>query len=169
MLPEYEVYAVRYATVERRARENFLVQDLEDRPHAFDVEDVIGMVRRVHAVRARFHDGDAELAPGITLHRLRGHTRGLQAVRVHTARGWVVLASDATHFRANLQRRNPFPIVDDVAAMFAGYDRLLALADSSDHVIPGHDPEVLRRWPLHPADPDIACLHLAPLRPPEPG
>ena len=31
-MPEYEVHAIRYATVERRARENFLVQDFEDRP-----------------------------------------------------------------------------------------------------------------------------------------
>ena len=45
----------------------------------------------------------AQIAPGITVHRVGGHTRGLQVVRVHTRRGWVVLASDAAHFYANWQ------------------------------------------------------------------
>jgi glyoxylase-like metal-dependent hydrolase (beta-lactamase superfamily II) len=51
--------------------------------------------------RVVFHDGVSELAPGITLHKVGGHTRGLQVVRVNTRRGWVVLASDAAHFYAN--------------------------------------------------------------------
>lgn len=130
---------------------------------AFDGEDVVALVRHVYAGRVRFHDGDATLAPGITLHRVGGHTRGLQVVRVSTERGWVVLASDATHFRANLESRNPFPIFVDLPAVLDGYDRLLELASSPDHVVPGHDPEVLRRYPLHPAGGgEIACLHVAP-------
>ena len=128
--------------------------------HAFDGEDVVGMVRQLFAGRVCFHDGDAELAPGITLHRIGGHTRGLQVVRVSTKRGWVVLASDATHFYANLEQRNPFPIFVDLQAMLDGYDRLLDLAHSPDHVIPGHDPDVLRQYPLLPASQgEIACLH----------
>lgn len=132
--------------------------------HAFDAEDVAGMVRRVYAGRVRFHAGDATLAPGVTLHRIGGHTRGLQVVRVTTARGPIVLASDAAHFRANLERRNPFPIFVDLQAVLDGYDRLLELAPSLDHVIPGHDPLVLRRFP-RPAggQPDVACLHQQPV------
>jgi glyoxylase-like metal-dependent hydrolase (beta-lactamase superfamily II) len=130
---------------------------------AFDGEDVAALVRQVHGGRVQFHDGDATLGPGISLHRIGGHTRGLQVLRVSTERGWVVLASDATHFAANLQTRNPFPIFVDLQAMLEGYDRLLALASSPDHVVPGHDPEVLRRYPLHPAGQgEIACLHAAP-------
>ncbi|GAC1343997.1 MAG: N-acyl homoserine lactonase family protein [Myxococcales bacterium] len=259
-LPAFEVYALRYATVERRARDNFLVQDFADRPmpmdyfvwairgggkvvvvdtgfaapaaaqrgrrllrspaqalaalgidaaavqdvvithlhydhagnlglfpqarlhlqeaeiaHAtgrfmahpranqpFDVEDVAGMVRRIYAGQVRFHAGEAELSAGITLHRLGGHTQGLQVVRVHTARGWVVLASDAAHFRANLVLRNPFPIFHNLGEVLEGYDRLRALADSPAHIIPGHDPEVLRQFPPLPGHPEIACLHLVP-------
>jgi len=130
--------------------------------HAFEVEDVVAMVRKVHAGRVRFHDGDAELAPGITLHRIGGHTAGLQVVRVHTGRGWVVLAADAAHYYGNLDG-NPFPLVHDVAAMLEGHRRLGELADSPDHIVPGHDPLVLERYPRHPAGPeDIACLHLEP-------
>jgi len=114
---------------------------------AYEVEDVVGMVRRVFAGRVRFHDGDAEIAPGVSLHLIGGHTMGLQVVRVATRRGWVVIASDASHFYANMEQVRPFPIVYSVADMVEGYDRLRALADSPAHIIPGHDPLVLERYP----------------------
>ena len=72
---------------------------------------------------------------------------GLQAVRVWTRRGWVVLASDASHFYANMEQTRPFPIVASVIDMVQGYTRLRSLADSVDHIIPGHDPQVLVRYP----------------------
>ena len=114
---------------------------------AYEVEEVVGMVRRAYAGRVRFHDGDAELAPGISLHLIGGHTMGLQVVRVATRRGWVVVASDASHFYANMEQARPFPIVYSVADMVEGYGRLRELADSPAHVIPGHDPLVLERYP----------------------
>jgi glyoxylase-like metal-dependent hydrolase (beta-lactamase superfamily II) len=114
---------------------------------AFEVEDVVGMVRRVYAGRVCFHDGDAEIAPGVSVHLIGGHTMGLQVVRVATRRGWVVLASDASHFYANMEQARPFPIVFSVADMVEGYRRLRELADSPGHIIPGHDPLVLERYP----------------------
>jgi glyoxylase-like metal-dependent hydrolase (beta-lactamase superfamily II) len=114
---------------------------------AFDVEDVVGMVRQTYAGRVRFHDGDAEIHPGISLHLIGGHTLGLQVVRVRTRRGWLVLASDATHFYANLEQARPYPIVWSVPDMLAGYRRVRELADSPQHIIPGHDPLVLERYP----------------------
>jgi glyoxylase-like metal-dependent hydrolase (beta-lactamase superfamily II) len=114
---------------------------------AYEVEDVVGMVRRVYAGRVRFHDGDAEIAPGVSAHLIGGHTMGLQVVRVATRRGWVVIASDASHFYANMEQVRPFPIVYSVADMVQGYGRLRALADSPAHIIPGHDPLVLERYP----------------------
>lgn len=114
---------------------------------AFDVEDVVGMVRNVYRGRVRFHDGDAELLPGLSVHLIGGHTKGLQVVRIATRRGWLVLASDASHFYANMEQSRPFPIVYSVADMVEGYDRLRQLAQSPAHIIPGHDPEVLRRYP----------------------
>ena len=119
---------------------------------AYDVEDVVGMVRRAYAGRVRFHDGDAELHPGVSLHLIGGHTLGLQVVRVRTRRGWVVLASDASHFYANMEQERPFPIVWSVADMVAGYRRLGALADSRAHIIPGHDPLVMERYPAASQD-----------------
>jgi glyoxylase-like metal-dependent hydrolase (beta-lactamase superfamily II) len=114
---------------------------------AFEAEDVAGMVRRVYEGRVRFHDGDAEIMPGVSLHRVGGHTMGLQVVRVATRRGAVVLASDASHFYANMEQVRPFPIVWSVAEMVDGYRRLGELAESPAHIIPGHDPLVLQRYP----------------------
>jgi glyoxylase-like metal-dependent hydrolase (beta-lactamase superfamily II) len=115
--------------------------------HAFDVEDVVAMVRRAYGGRVAFHDSDEELAPGISVHFVGGHTMGLQMVRVWTKRGWVVLASDASHLYANMEQERPFPIVYNVADMLAGHKRAYALAASRRHVIPGHDPLVLKRYP----------------------
>ena len=114
---------------------------------AYEVEDVVGMVRRVYEERVRFHDGDEEIAPGISLHLIGGHTMGIQVVRVATRRGWVVLASDASHFYANMEQTRPFPIVWSVADMVDGYRKLQRLAASPAHIIPGHDPLVLERYP----------------------
>ena len=114
---------------------------------AYEVDEVVGMVRQVYAGRVRFHDGDVELVPGLSLHRIGGHTMGLQVVRVWTRRGWVVLASDATHFYANMEETRPFPIVFHIGDMVQGYRRLRELADSERHIVPGHDPLVMTRYP----------------------
>ena len=74
--------------------------------------------------RESISDGDTEFAPGIQLVHIGGHTAGLQAVRVHTERGWVVLASDASHYYANLHKESPFPIVFHVGDMLEGYRKL---------------------------------------------
>ena len=72
---------------------------------------------------------------------------GLQVVRVATRRGWMVLASDASHFYANMEEGRPFPIVWSVADMMDGYERMRGLAASREHIIPGHDPLVMQRYP----------------------
>jgi glyoxylase-like metal-dependent hydrolase (beta-lactamase superfamily II) len=129
----------------------------------FEVEDVVGAIRCIHGGRMRFHDGVAEIAPGVTLHLVGGHSGGLQVVRVPTARGWVVLASDAAHLWANIRDRNPFPIIVDLPKMLEGYRTVEALAGGADHIIPGHDPLVRTRFPSLSGQPEIVCLHLPPV------
>ena len=133
---------------------------------AFRAEDVVSAVRHVHAGRVRFHDGSGAIAPGVTLHLVGGHTAGTQVVRVPTARGWVVLASDTTHLWANIRERNPFPIVADVTAMLEGYRQVESLADGPDHVIPGHDPLVRTRFPTLPGIPTSSASTCRPCREP---
>src|SRR5438128_1530958 len=113
----------------------------------FEEDDVVAMVRRVYRGRVVFHDGDEEIAPGLSVHHVGGHTMGMQIVRVNTRRGVVVLASDASHLYANIERGMPYPIAYNVAEVLEGYRRVYALASSREHVIPGHDPLVLSRYP----------------------
>jgi glyoxylase-like metal-dependent hydrolase (beta-lactamase superfamily II) len=115
--------------------------------HSFEVEDVCGIVRLNYARRVFFYDGDAELAPGITIHAAGGHSAGLQFVRVRTARGFVVLASDVSHFYENMASQRPFTTAFHIGEMLEGFDRLLALAPDESHIVPGHDPLVMKLYP----------------------
>jgi glyoxylase-like metal-dependent hydrolase (beta-lactamase superfamily II) len=115
--------------------------------HSFEVEDICGIVRLNYARRVMFYDGDAELAPGLTVHATGGHSAGLQCVRVRTRRGYVVLASDVTHFYENMASERPFTTAFHIGKMLEGYDRLLALAPDESHIVPGHDPLVMQLYP----------------------
>jgi len=119
----------------------------------FDLENTLEMVRRVYSEKAVFHKGDADLAPGLTLHRVGGHSAGLQILRVWTRRGWVVVASDASHLYANFEQGRCFPIVYNVAEMLEGFRLLYRLADSPEHIVPGHDPLVMKYYPA--ASPEL--------------
>jgi glyoxylase-like metal-dependent hydrolase (beta-lactamase superfamily II) len=114
---------------------------------SFEVEDVVGMVRLNFKGRVELHAGDVALAPGLSLHFTGGHTAGLQIVRVHTRRGWIVLASDAAHFYENIQTNRPFTTAFHLGDMIDAYRTVERLADSPDHIIPGHDPLVMRQYP----------------------
>ena len=94
--------------------------------------------------------GDRELVPGVTVHLVGGHTAGMQIVSVVTARGTVVLASDASHLQAHVVEDQPADVATDVVRMYAAFDRINELATSPDLIIPGHDPEVFQRFPAVP-------------------
>jgi glyoxylase-like metal-dependent hydrolase (beta-lactamase superfamily II) len=115
--------------------------------HSYEVEDVVGMVREVFKGRVVFHNGTDEIAPGVSLHHIGGHTPGVQSVRVHTRRGWVMLASDATHYYEHVEKGRIFPTMFNLGDALEGYDTLRKLAASPQHIIPGHDPLVMERYP----------------------
>jgi glyoxylase-like metal-dependent hydrolase (beta-lactamase superfamily II) len=121
--------------------------------HSFEPEDIVGMVRLNFGGRVVFHDGDEEIAPGVSLHFTGGHTAGLQVVRVHTRRGWMVLASDASHYYEHMRKNRVFPVAYHIADMLQAYRKVERLAESPDHIIPGHDPLVMQIYP--PAKPEL--------------
>lgn len=45
--------------------------------HPFEADDVTAMVRRIFEGRVAFHDGAAEIAPGLSVHLVGGHSKGL--------------------------------------------------------------------------------------------
>jgi glyoxylase-like metal-dependent hydrolase (beta-lactamase superfamily II) len=124
--------------------------------HSFEVEDVVGMVQLNYAGRVDFYNGAAELAPGIMVHPAPGHSMGLQFVRVHTRRGWVVVASDVTHFYENMESGRPFTTAVNVGDMLEAFGALGAHAPALDCIVPGHDPQVMARYPA--GSPDLAGI-----------
>ena len=130
----------------------------------FEVDDVCEMVRKIYGNQVHFVDGDEELVPGLSVHKIGGHSAGLMCVRVWTQRGWVVVASDCAHFYENIRERNPFVIVHNLGDMMNGYTTMEMLADSPDHIIPGHDPLVMEYYPAASQELEgiVARLDLSP-------
>lgn len=120
----------------------------------YAADDLKAMVDRIFAERLVWHEGDSTLAPGLQLLHIGGHCAGIQAMVVATARGPVVLASDAAVLYEGLETGRPFPAAFHVGDELAGYERLLGVAGSVDAIIPGHDPLVMARYPA--ALPDVA-------------
>ena len=58
-----------------------------------------------------------------------------------------MLASDSTHLYAHIEQGRVFPIVYSAGEVIDGYETLKKLATSMDHIVPGHDPQVLARYP----------------------
>jgi len=109
-------------------------------------EALARLVALNYADRVRIIDGDREVLPGIGLHRVGGHTPGLQIVTVQTARGTVVLTSDASHFYRNVEKRQPVQILADLPEMLAAFETIEALAGPERLIVAGHDPQVSERF-----------------------
>ncbi len=94
---------------------------------------------RVHLV-----DGDAQICPGISVHLLGGHTPGLQAVIVESGKDRVVLCCDAAYLYRNIETMTPPGLITNLAEAFHALDWVRTQKGT---ILPGHDPEVLVRFP----------------------
>jgi glyoxylase-like metal-dependent hydrolase (beta-lactamase superfamily II) len=120
---------------------------------SFEPDDVCGILRLNFDGRVVYHTGPAEIVPGISVVPTGGHSAGLQFVKVNTRRGVVVLASDVTHYYEHMETDRPYTTVLHVGDMLEAFDTLRAHAPSRDHIVPGHDPDVMRRYP--PPSPEL--------------
>ena len=114
---------------------------------SFEPDDVCGMVRLNFDGRVVYHNGPADILPGIRIVPTGGHSAGLQFVTVKTARGVVVLASDVTHFYENMESYRPFTTAVHVGEMLEAFDTRRAHAAVPELIVPGHDPLVMQRYP----------------------
>jgi glyoxylase-like metal-dependent hydrolase (beta-lactamase superfamily II) len=108
------------------------------------------------AHRVRIVEGDQDVLPGIRVHRVGGHTAGLQIVTVRTGRGTVVLTSDASHFYRNVETRQPVQIITSLPEMLVAFETIHALAGAERLIVAGHDPAVATRF--EPVEPGIIKL-----------
>lgn len=102
--------------------------------------------------RLRLVEGTLDLAPGIELIVVGGHTPGQLVAQVaidppEGGPGAVVLAADAVHFYEELERDRPFFVVADLADMYRGFDVLREMSeDPGRRLVAGHDAEVGKRF-----------------------
>jgi len=109
------------------------------------VDDICALVRYNYEGRVVFTDGEREIAPGVRVHKVGGHTAGMQIVTVRHAKGQAVVASDASHYYRNIEARIPFNTLHDLPGMYRAFDRISELASVKELILPGHDPLVLER------------------------
>jgi glyoxylase-like metal-dependent hydrolase (beta-lactamase superfamily II) len=116
-----------------------------------NVNALTGLVSLNYANRVRIVEGVQQVLPGIVVHRVGGHTAGLQIVTVETRRGPVVLTSDASHFYRNVETGQPVQIITSLPEMLTAFDTIQALAGPQQLIVAGHDPLVAERFkPLEP-------------------
>ena len=109
----------------------------------------IGLLEEAHrAGRVRLTEGTEQIVDGVTAIVVGGHSPGQQLTVVAGGAGDVVLTSDAVHFYEELELDRPFGVVADLEAMYGAYDLVKHLgAEPGATVVPGHDPEVMARFP----------------------
>jgi glyoxylase-like metal-dependent hydrolase (beta-lactamase superfamily II) len=89
-----------------------------------------------------------QVAPGVALTEVGGHTPGQAVVTIDGGPGRIVLASDAVHYYEELERDRPFTTVVDLADMYAAFDQIREMEqDAGTRVIAGHDPIVAKYFP----------------------
>jgi glyoxylase-like metal-dependent hydrolase (beta-lactamase superfamily II) len=123
-----------------------------------EVDDLELVLGRLDDGSAVAFDGGEMLAPGVVAVDLPGHTPGQAGLLVTTAGGPVLLASDAVHLYAEFDRRRPFAIFSDLEAMLGSYDVVTAAIDAGAQMVPGPDPEVVRRFPAVPGADGLALV-----------
>ena len=115
---------------------------------AYHSRDTKKLVELLYEERLKFYeDTVSTVAPGIEFHLIGGHSRGQLALRVHTSRGWVLLASDAVHLYDEVEFERPFAIFHDLQKMIDGYRKCFNIAGGYEFLISGHDPKVTDWYP----------------------
>ncbi len=115
---------------------------------AYHERDTQKLINLLYEERLSFYmETVNQVAPGIEFHLVGGHSRGQMILRVHTKRGWILLASDAVHLYEEVETERPFAIFHDLQKMIEGYRTSVQLAGGIDRLISGHDPLVTDWYP----------------------
>ncbi|WP_213451890.1 N-acyl homoserine lactonase family protein [Rhizomonospora bruguierae] len=126
--------------------------------HSVEDTELDHLRQAERAGRLRTFADEVELAPGVRVVRIGGHTPGQSVVTVNTDAGVVLLASDSVHYYEEYQRSMPFTQVANLIDMYAGFERIRAMLRDGQiqHLVPGHDPDTLARFT--PVTGDLAGL-----------
>ncbi len=130
---------------------NFWIKDpVAKKPPFLMLTDPVGndhLARLEGTDRLVLVKGDQKILPGIELLLAPGHTPGLQAVAVNTARGTAIVGSDCGHIFRNYEEEIPSCFIIDLVAWTKTYDKVKAKVSSLDLLFPGHDMKMLTDYP----------------------
>jgi glyoxylase-like metal-dependent hydrolase (beta-lactamase superfamily II) len=115
--------------------------------HSVEDDELAVLAAAADSGRAIVFDDRIQLADGLDVLRVGGHTPGQSVVIVRTSEGPVLLASDAIHYYEECDKRMPFSSVANLVEMYAAFDTVSQLtADGRvTQVVSGHDPGTLDR------------------------
>lgn len=116
--------------------------------HVVEDREIALLSRLADSGRIRLFQGRYEVAPGIEVIEVGGHTPGQSMVRVRTAAGGVLLASDAVHYYEEYETAMPFSTTADLFATYSCFDMIRGMLDSGEvkYLVTGHDPTTLERF-----------------------
>ena len=112
-----------------------------------EVEELEELAAITRTDRVRWVSARCEIAPGVELVPVPGHTPGQLVVVVQTGAGRVVLASDACHLDEELDADMPFKHNTDLIGLYRGLEWLREQRAGGALIVAGHEPGVLDRFP----------------------
>lgn len=116
--------------------------------HSVEDDELAALASYVDEGRVELFGGRREVAPGVELVEIGGHTPGQSVVVVQTSEGPALLASDAIHYYEEYEADMPFTSVADLVGMYDGFDTIRRMVTSGEvrHLVSGHDPATLERF-----------------------
>jgi glyoxylase-like metal-dependent hydrolase (beta-lactamase superfamily II) len=116
--------------------------------HSVEVDEIAYLRQAADRGKISFLAGETEVAPGVRVQEIGGHTPGQCVVFVETDEGTVLLASDAVHYYEEYERDMVFTSVADLVEMYDSFALIRQLQSSGEvaHVVSGHDPSTLARF-----------------------
>jgi glyoxylase-like metal-dependent hydrolase (beta-lactamase superfamily II) len=145
--------------IQREEFEHHLDSTGAVKDRAIDANDAKILAGLARAGRVMLVDGDAkEIIPGITVYTGGKHTYQSQLAAVKTTSGTVVIASDNMYLYENLAMKRPIAQTLDSLSNLRTQARMTTLASDPRLIVPGHDPEVFKRFPV--VAPGVAHIRL---------
>ncbi len=116
--------------------------------HSIEDEDILHLGEVQRQGRLHLFDDRIDIAPGVEVIVIGGHTPGQSVVKVQTNEGVVLLAADAIHYYEEYERDMLFMSVADLVDMYEGFDQIheMERQGTIQLIVSGHDPDTLNRF-----------------------
>ena len=120
--------------------------------------EVQALAARVKSGAVTLLDRETEVAPGVTVAEVGGHSPGQTVLFIRDEQGLIVLASDAVHFYEEVERDRACGVLVNLELVYRAYDIIRAGVRAGGRLVPGHDPLVMQRFPRLETDPELGVL-----------